>query len=118
MGTTETAEGEGGNEGTQDGTADDKALTPAEKRAQAAEARADAAEKRADAKEAEAAAANSRAAARTASAEPPAGGFTLGSWSEDEWAQAENSTGLDRKQILFNINQRHRTKKEVKDAVR
>lgn len=47
--------------------------------------------------------------------------YSISSFSEQEWADAETSTGLDRKAILFNLNQRlqleNSVKKEMNDSV-
>lgn len=47
--------------------------------------------------------------------------YSISSFSEQEWADAESTTGLDRKAILFNLNQRLQlessVKKEVNDSV-
>ena len=85
-------------------------LSAAEKRAVDAEARAEAAER----KSAELESARGRAEAKN---EPPAGGYTVASFSEAEWTEAEANTGQDRKAILFSLNQQVRTKKEVRDTV-
>ena len=112
------AEGEAEGEEETDGEGkENQEPTDAEKRAQEAEARAEAAEKKSAEKEAELEAVRSRANANTARSEPPSGGYVESSFSTGEWEEAERSTGLDRKQILFNLNQQVRTKKEVRDAV-
>ena len=81
----------------------------------AAEEKAAAAEARAAEKEAEIERLKSDASSKTKSA--PVGGYGMGSFSEQEWSDAEASTGLDRRAILFNLNQRVSLSKEMRDSV-
>ena len=57
---------------------------------------------------------------KKASQSPPnmhPSGYSLGSFSEQEWSDAEGSTGLDRRAILFNLNQYVKTNIKVREAV-
>lgn len=80
----------------------------------AAEKRAEDAEAKAAEKEAELAALK---AAPKITHDAPVTNYSLGSWSEAEWAEAEASTGKDRKAILFDLNQELRRDAKVRDAV-
>lgn len=51
----------------------------------------------------------------------PASGYSISSFSDQEWVDAEAQTGLDRKAILFNLNQQLRIEnqmdKKMQDSV-
>ena len=106
---------EGGEDQDQEGAEDqdqdkpEEKLSKAEERAAKAEARAEAAEK----KNAEIESSRGHRERE----EAPSGGYNLGSFSEAEWAEAESSTGKDRKDILFSLNLQAKTEKKVRSAV-
>lgn|SRR3990167_4797565 len=88
--------------------------TPAEL---AAEKRAADSDARAADMEAENEKLKADASSRQARTTATATGYSLGSFSEQEWSDAEGSTGMDRKAILMNLNQNVATKREIRDAV-
>ena len=110
------AEGEGGTEGGE-GEGEGKTTPTPEEKATAAEAKAAAAEEKAAAAEERAAKLAAQAEAAAAPKGPPAGGYTLGSFREDEWAAAEARTNKTRDELLSELNHELKVDNKVKSEV-
>ena len=82
----------------------------------AAEERATAAEARASEKEAELDKIRSELSTRSTNT-PPSSGYSISSFSEQEWSDAEATTGMDRKAILFGLNQSAKIDSKVKESI-